>query len=183
MPAPKHALAAALTAALAGACGGEEEAPAACEAPSCPVELTGIDLMTPTVGFTSQVLPLFRRSCGLSSTCHGSPTSSAADLYLGPKKSDTTTVVDAKQLVASLVNVPSKTAPASSLVKPADPAQSFLMLKVDGCQNAAGLACTPQPKAKSGTPCGDRMPQSSGALCADDRDLIRRWIAQGAASD
>ncbi len=180
---PKHALAAALSTALVGACGGPEDEPTKCEAPACPVDVAGMDLTTPKVGFTSQVLPLFRRSCGLSSTCHGSPTSSASDLYLGPKQSDTTTAIDPAKLVAGLLNVPSKTAPSLALVKPSDPAQSFLMLKVDGCQNAAGLACTPQPKAKSGTPCGDRMPQSSGVLCHEDRDLVRRWIAQGAPSN
>ncbi|GMV18940.1 MAG: hypothetical protein HS104_35315 [Polyangiaceae bacterium] len=167
-------------------CGGDDEATAACEAPSCPIDYAGLDLATPSVSFANDVFPLFRRSCGLSSVCHGSQSSSAAGLYLGPKKSDTTTVIDValyQQVIDGIANVPSKTAPAMDLVEPADPSQSFLMLKMDGCHNAAGLACTAQPKAKSGEPCGDSMPQGSGVLCAEDRDVVRRWIAQGAKID
>ena len=175
-----------LLAALAAACGGEEQAPDACPAPACPVDTAGLDLSTPAVGFTAEVLPLLRRSCGLSNSCHGSATSSAADLYLGPKRSDTTTVIDQalrQKIIDAIVDVPSKTAAAMALVKPSDPTQSFLMLKMDGCHVAAGLVCTPQPKSKSGAACGDRMPQTASPLCVEDRDVMRRWIAQGASND
>jgi hypothetical protein len=186
-----RALRAALAALFVGSvgtlsCGGDDPAESAeCKGPACPIDYTDLDLSAPVVSFATDVFPLLRRSCGLSSVCHGSPTTSKADLYLGPKKSDTSTVIDTalyQMIIGGLSNVPSKTAPAISLVKPSDPSQSFLMLKMDGCHNAAGLACTPQPNAKSGTPCGDRMPQGGG-LCAEDRDVIRRWIAQGAKND
>jgi hypothetical protein len=70
-----------------------------------------------------------------------------------------------------------------NLVAAADPAQSFMMLKMDGCQDAAGLSCTPQPGAVGTNACGDSMPQSSPILSRDERDLFRRWIAQGAQSN
>lgn len=168
------------------ACGGDDDAGPTCKAPDCPFDYGGLDLSSPSVSFEAEVFPLLRRSCGLSNVCHGSDSSSAAGLYLGPKKSDTTTVIDAalyQKIIAGVADVPSKTAPAMDLVEPGDPSKSFLMLKVDGCHNEAGLACKAQPKAKSGAPCGDRMPQSSSVLCAEERDLIRRWIAQGAKND
>lgn len=168
-------------------CGGDDpEESSGCKAPSCPIDYAGLDLTTPSVSFAADVFPLFRRSCGLSSVCHGSQSSSAAGLYLGPKQSDTTTVIDKalyQQVIDAIAGVPSKTAPAMNLVAPLDPAKSFLMLKVDGCQNDAGLTCKAQPKAKSGTPCGDGMPQGPSVLCAEDRDVVRRWIAQGAKND
>lgn len=167
-------------------CGGDDEKSATCEAPACPFDYAGLDLNAPAVSFANDVFPVFRRSCGLSSVCHGSQSSSAAGLYLGPKLSDATTVIDTalyQQVIDAVSNVASKTAPAMDLVEPSDPSQSFLMLKMDGCHNDAGLTCKAQPKAKSGAPCGDPMPQGSGVLCAEDRDVVRRWIAQGAKND
>lgn len=173
--------------ALAGACGGDDEGGTGgsagnCAAPSCPVDISQFD-STPPVSFETDVLPVFRRSCGLSNSCHGSETNSATQLYLGPKTSDATVVVDQafrQKIIDGLVGVPSKTAPATSLVVAGNPSGSFLMLKMDGCASAAGLSCTPQPNAKSGDPCGDSMPQGNDVLCADERDTVRRWIAQGA---
>jgi len=166
-------------------CGGDDD-PAApeCPLPACPVDVSGLDLTTPSVSFETEVLPLFRRSCTFSS-CHGSPTDGKAKLYLGPKKSDTGTTIDSafrQQLIDGLVDVASQTAPEMDLVEAGDPDKSFLMLKVDGCHNEAGLTCKTQTGSKSKKPCGDVMPQN-GVLCAEDRDLLRRWIAQGAQND
>lgn len=172
---------------VAGAsCGDDAATEPKCKSPTCPIDYASIDLTTPSVSFETEVMPVFRRSCGLSSVCHGSATKSAAKLYLGPKLSDTTTVVDAglfQKIIDGISGVASQTAPAIKLVEPSDPEHSFLMLKMDGCQNTAGLTCTPQPKSKSGAKCGDRMPQSGGVLCEEDRDLVRRWIAQGAQNN
>lgn len=177
----------ALTSAVVSAsCSAEEPTEPSCKPPACPFDYASVVLDTPDVSFESDVFPILRRSCGLSSVCHGSETSSAAKLYLGPKKSDTVTVIDTvlyQKIIDGVANVPSKTAPEMDLIEPGDPSKSFLMLKMDGCHDVAGLACTPQPKSKSGAKCGDRMPQGNSSLCADDRDVIRRWIAQGAAND
>jgi hypothetical protein len=67
---------------------------------------------------------------------------------------------------------------------PGDPANSFLMRKVDGCFEGLEASCTVQStESESGHPCGDRMPHSSKTLCEDERDMIRRWIAQGAKNN
>ncbi len=81
------------------------------------------------------------------------------------------------------MGVASKTAPSMNLVTAGNPAQSFMMLKLDGCQDSAGLTCTPQPGAVSSSACGDPMPQASPILTSDERNLFRRWIAQGAQSN
>ena len=75
------------------------------------------------------------------------------------------------------------TAPAMNLITAGDPSQSFLMHKMDDTHNDQNLTCTAQPGAESGDPCGDTMPQGSPLLDACERDLFRRWIAQGAADN
>ena len=64
------------------------------------------------------------------------------------------------------------------------------MLKVDGCQDSAGLTCTAQDGALCQTACGDSMPQfdDPGAeldfpLPAEQANKIRAWIAQGAQNN
>jgi hypothetical protein len=89
----------------------------------------------------------------------------------------------------------SKTLPKMKIVVPGEPQNSFLMHKIDGCHNSFSVpkcatgqvstaempCCTPQANAKTDGACGDPMPQTAGdGLCRDERDKIRRWIAQGA---
>lgn len=58
-------------------------------------------------------------------------------------------------------------------IAPGDPAQSFVMHKVDGTQLCAGIACSFQG-------CGLAMPPGEQPLTEDRRSLFRVWIAQGA---
>ena len=158
----------------------------------------------PTGGSTK--LGIFRRACNFASDCHGREAGEAG-LYLGPPSTNTssqniaispediTDMLEGGQPITLLdggmsdpvprgiINVPSKTLPSMVLVKPGDPANSFLMRKVDSCFE--GLSgCTPQAtETESGHPCGDRMPQGSKTLCEDERNMIRRWIAQGAKNN
>lgn len=88
-----------------------------------------------------------------------------------------------QEIIDAIVGVASKTAPEMPIVTAGSPEQSFLMLKMDGCHNSAGLACTPRPGAKTNDPCGDSMPQTSGLLCDNERTIVRRWIAQGAQNN
>ena len=90
-------------------------------------------------------------------------------------------VVDAALLIGRLVGVASQTAPELDLIAPGSPSRSFLVLKIEGCQNSStGITCRAQPGAKTTAPCGDTMPQAARPLCNADRELLRRWIQQGA---
>ena len=62
-------------------------------------------------------------------------------------------------------------------VTPFEPGRSFLMLKVQGCQNAMGLTCR---GTAAGVPCGARMPAASDPLPDGRRSMLARWIADGA---
>jgi hypothetical protein len=53
------------------------------------------------------------------------------------------------------------------------PDESFTMYKLDGNFDCAKLSCVDNN-------CGSTMPQTSTLLDQDRRDIIRRWIAQGA---
>jgi len=123
-----------------------------------PILLAGVVAMglvsalaeTPGGGFAN-VQPIFDRECV---KCHG-PEKQKAKLDLSPGVA-----------YKSLVNTPSKEEPTLLRVKPGDPDQSYLMLKLEH---------------KSSD--GDGMPKGFfGARKLPQRDLdaIRSWIASGA---
>ena len=171
-----------------------------CTGTNCPFNYSSFNGSSPAVSFRTDLMGdqgegpngaggIFRRSCAFSTTCHGRPTGAKATLYVAPGLLDgtmpyaiTQTDIDTvlNNPTTGMINVPSKTYPSMMRVKPGDPANSFLMVKIDGCFE--GLSgCMVQPGATSNHPCGDRMPHgSSRPLCEDERDIIRRWIAQGA---
>lgn len=142
----------------------------------------GGDCPTPSAdpSFETEVLPLTRRACGLSGSCHGAQTGSQADLYLGPAmKEDPPDAAARTAIIAAMVGQPSMTAPTMNLVTASDPSQSFLMHKMDDTHRDLGLTCN---ELVSGLdhPCGDSMPQGGEILCKGERDLVRNWIQQGA---
>jgi hypothetical protein len=75
-------------------------------------------------------------------------------------------LIDATGTWEALVDVPSAAAPGEVLVVPGDPDGSYLVKKLEGAPGIAGL----------------RMPQG-GQLDDADLELIREWIARGAADD
>lgn len=145
----------------------------------CPTTTTGLDLMNPTVSFSNEVMPIFERNCS-EQLCHGNAEGPRAELYLGPAEDATET--DITTVYADLKR-PSKTAPSLMLVDPGNPDQSFMMLKLEGCQNTLGLTCTAEPNLCR-SECGDPMPplpRDTYASLDDTAKLtLRRWIAQGA---
>jgi hypothetical protein len=184
----------------------EESGPKCKTSTTCPYDYSTFDSTEP-VSFEKDVFPLLRRSCGISTVCHGAGANQgAAGLYLGPKKSDTDTVVDAafrQAIVDSLVGVTSLTVPGTSsdagaagaagassandgakLIVAGDPANSFFMLKLDGCESSMGLQCVKIKSNKTDPliPCGESMPDGN-LLCDSERDIFRRWIAQGAQNN
>ncbi len=144
----------------------------------CPSYHTA-NLMSPSVSFASDVFPIFTQHCN-DDLCHGNAQGSRADLYLGPELNASNGQISA--VYEGLMRA-SKTAPAVMVVAPGDPAQSFLMNKVEGCQNKRNLQCYAEPNLCRAE-CGDPMPplprESYPELGDEDKMTLRRWIAQGA---
>jgi hypothetical protein len=169
-------------------------------------DYTGFDTMSPTVQFSADVLPIFRTSCGISSACHGCDesvdsncTNSGYKPYLGPSMSDPDpSAAQLQAIFDQAVGQPAATQvssvdgttmvgdPDMEIVKAGDPAKSFMMYKLDGDPNATDMSsevtCTTLTCA-SGSTCGLAMPSGGPQLSSEDRDTIRRWIAQGAKND
>lgn len=160
-----------------GACssgaGGGDGGGGGANEPPC-FDYSEFDPNAATVTFHADVLPVFRNSCGLSDTCHGK-TGLRGRPFLGPKKSaGEVTEADIDAILQAIVGVPADAEPGMSTVAPGDPERSFLMHKVDGTLTCEILEC-----AKTND-CGEAMPDAGARLPRETRDLIRRWIAQGA---
>ncbi len=144
--------------------------------------LTGSALQSPSVSFASDVQPIFNQSCAISgATCHGSTTTdpkATGQIYLGSPDGG----VMASDVLTKIVGQPSPENGSMDIVKAGDPANSYLMHKLDGdqCQYASTCNATKNPIFSN---CGIQMPFNSGVLDQDSRDKIRRWIAQGAKND
>ncbi len=132
----------------------------------------------PTVSFKADVLPIFRTSCGLSASCHGSETGPAGQHYLGPKNSDPApTAAQIQKIFDQSVGQMPVVNAGMNLITPKDPAHSFMMYKLDG------LKCSKLTCASDDT-CLALMPQgNTEPMDAAKRDVVRRWIAQGAKND
>ncbi len=107
----------------------------------------------------ASVQGILQRGCVFSS-CHGGP---SAYPSLGE-------AVDYN----ALVGVTSREVPSLRLVAPGDPAQSWLMIKLDGTM-LQRAECRADPRV-----CGVSMPQGVPILSRAERDLVRDWISMGA---
>jgi hypothetical protein len=132
----------------------------------------------PVVSFKADVLPIFRTSCGLSASCHGSEGGPGGQHYLGPKNSDPAPTAAQIQLIfdQSVGKTPVVNA-GMNLVTPKDPEHSFMMYKLDGLK-CSKLTCSSDDTCLALMPQGNTEPMD-----AAKRDVIRRWIAQGAKND
>jgi hypothetical protein len=126
----------------------------------------GFDALTPAVSFSRDVMPVFKQSCAFS-TCHGSTTGPANGVFLGD---------DAARVHKALVGARSGELATMNFVTASDPRQSYLMRKMDASQCALDAQCT-------GGSCQGSMPKNEDPLPVDKRDIVRRWIAQGAKND
>ena len=72
-------------------------------------------------------------------------------------------------------------------VKPGDPANSFLVVKMADQQGTKGYMCTNQEPNTSSQPCGTAMPQSGDLYCMGTArkrfDAVARWVAEGAPNN
>jgi hypothetical protein len=123
------------------------------------------DLTKPETQLRRDVLPILSKTCGLPS-CHGGSGHNNG-VYLGG---------DPERLYASAVNKPAEELPAMSYVAAGDPANSYLLHKIDGDN------CTLRAQCTDGD-CGSTMPEGFDLLAITKRDTIRRWVAQGAKND
>lgn len=106
-------------------------------------------LPPPAVNYTMQIQPIFTANC---QSCH-SGGSAPQGLRL-----------DANNSYNDLVNVNSRQVPSLKRVKPFDPANSYLVHKIEGTAAVGG-----------------RMPLGQPPLSATQIALIRDWIGAGAA--
>jgi hypothetical protein len=123
----------------------------------------GFDTATPVVSFANDVMPIFGQSCAFS-TCHGSSTGPANGVFLGK---------DAARVYTAIVDVRGDELQTMAFVKAGDPRASYLMRKMDGSQCALDAQC-------AGGSCQSSMPKNESLLEIAQRDIVRRWIAQGA---
>lgn len=103
------------------------------------------------VSFEREVLPIFKQHCV---ACHMTGQEQGG-LALAPRLAH-----------ASLVGVPSRES-ALRRVEPGAAEASYLVRKLDGTHQEAGGS-------------GVQMPMGGPPLDAESRDLLRRWIAEGA---
>ena len=70
------------------------------------------------------------------------------------------------------------------MVEPGHPEKSFLMWKIDAVLEKDGSSTfCDQLKCAPNGGCGSSMPQNGPELESADKEVIRRWIAQGAKDD
>lgn len=132
---------------------------------------------TPAVKFATDVLPIFRRSCGFAGSCHGSPTPPAANQpFLGPPMADPAPdAATIAKIFTQNVGVNAAQASTMKIVEAGSPKTSFLMHKMDDTLECADVKCDAS--------CGQAMPLGTPMLAETERDIVRRWIAQGAKND
>jgi hypothetical protein len=118
----------------------------------------GGDSTAPQGYFAEKVVPILNGAC---SDCHDDMTRNNW-LFLGPGS--------AAEIVGGLVDVPSLDWPNMMLIAPGDPDKSFLFHKIAGT--------LPDPECQGN--CAIRMPQGRSPLSADEIDIIRTWILNGA---
>jgi hypothetical protein len=135
------------------------------------------DLTMPTVTFSHDVQPVLQLSCSIGgAACHGSPVDTTQGRpFFGLHDGGT----DAAAIISGMVGQPSSEDPKLNLVKAGDPQNSYLVHKLIGDQGTLKADCANSPYPD----CGQTMPETSGCLPADNIDVFRRWIAQGAQNN
>lgn len=181
-----------------GSGGTEAQFPFCAPVSTCPPDVTGVDLTTP-VEFRRDIYASFLQSgCGGGSLCHGN---NATGYRFGTAEKPLT---DA-EITALIAQFKDEMSPVANIpnVVAGDWQNSYLMMKLDGCQNEMGLNCNSDAQGLSAAaceqecsglicpplPCGDGMPAALSDNTNDNavyplsdaqRHAVRAWIAQGA---
>jgi hypothetical protein len=131
----------------------------------------GFDPTAPTVSFKTNVMGLLSSSCA-SASCHGIAEGAQGGLFLGAELKQG---ADAANVYASLVGPMAGELGTMPYITAGDPANSYVMHKLDGDQCMFAEACANHT-------CNETMPRD-GQLPVETRDILRRWIAQGAQNN
>jgi hypothetical protein len=125
------------------------------------------------VSLKTDLVPIFQKSCSLSSGCHSDKS------RVLPRLGPATGVPDATalQTIRSELLAAATQVPALKFVSPGKPEESYLMNKIDGTFGCMGFACMTQAG------CGERMPQLLDPLEVEKTNKIRDWIKQGAPAN
>jgi hypothetical protein len=183
---------------VVGCGGGSSGSGGGSQADPC-FDYAGYDGTMPATHFKADVLPIFRRSCGISDSCHGPDSTGHINLpsnqpYLGPPdggkdptQADIDMILDG--IIGRSAEIPGTPDPKPEpdgfkMVDPSHPETSFLMWKIDAVFNSDGTSTFCKDlKCAGSNSCGDSMPQGGPELESGDKETIRRWIAQGAMND
>jgi hypothetical protein len=145
---------------------------------NCTAYTSTADLSQP-VSFRKDVMPILHMSCG---GCHKSgmnATPHSLALTLGDAG-----VEEPSGLRTKLVGVMAAELPDMALIAPGDPANSFLMHKMDDDQCTLAAECNAGALGSKFPNCGNAMPPVAASmppkLSAATRDIVRAWIHQGA---
>ena len=124
-----------------------------------------VDSRRPYPSFRDDVLPIVFNSCALPA-CHSSKESNLGILLK----------YDAAQVYAEFQKM-SPTATGEKFVIPGDAVKSYLMVKMEGKQDALNAQCANAPLKN----CGTQMPPPDvEKLTAEQIDTFRKWITEGA---
>jgi len=127
------------------------------------------------VSFADDVVPIFEQSCGLTTTCHGDESNPTDTLGFRPYLASITPgTTDIDLTIASNVDKASTQAEGMPIIKSGQPENSYLMHKMDGTHDTCSVVRCVDDDCKS------VMPQNGTPIAASSRDIVRRWILQGA---
>ena len=166
----------------AAACSSSASTSADAAVGGCQPYVSTANLDMPVVSFAADVVPILSGTCAVSDGCHGVPSVVAeARPFLGFASSDAG-MAAAQTIIDGLVGVKSREDLTMNLVTAGDPSQSFLMHKIDDDQCTLISQCMMDPSFRPN--CGVFMPyQYPDILDVGTRDVIRRWIKQGARNN
>jgi hypothetical protein len=147
------------------------------EAVACLAPLNNADVVDSKATYTQDIVPLFQKSCNMP-ICHGGGFgTSEGNLWLGPPR-QSYSELELDFTHRSLIDVRSHLAHELALVRPFNPEQSFLMLKVAGCFDREEYNC--ENEFTPSVPCGEIMPLDRDPLTQDELSLLYHWIKNGA---
>lgn len=148
----------------------------------CMPYVSTANLDAPVVSFADDVMPILRGTCAVNDSCHGDP-GVVAEMrpFLGFPDADGG-AASLQTILDGIVGVRSREDLQMNLVTAGDPPQSFLMHKIDDDQCALISQCMIGASFRPN--CGVFMPyQYPDVLDVATRDVVRRWIKQGARNN